>query len=172
MTDSICPCRATDAAAKPYAECCKPYIEEARPAPSPEALMRSRYSAYVLGKIDYLLDSLAPEVRYDFDRAMVTNWSKQAKWLGLAILDTEEGRPGDSRGFVEFAADFIMDGERMQHRERSLFRFDEADQRWYFVEEAKRKSEPIVKGAQPGRNDPCPCGSGKKYKKCCGAAAS
>jgi ABC-type polar amino acid transport system ATPase subunit len=38
-------------------------------------------------------------------------------------------------------------------------------------EEANRKAQPVVKGAQPGRNDPCPCGSGKKYKKCCGAAA-
>jgi SEC-C motif-containing protein len=171
MTDFLCPCRATDATQLTYAECCKPYIEEARPAPSPEALMRSRYTAYVLGKIDYLHDSLAPEVRYDFDRAMVTNWSTQSKWLGLKILETEEGKPGDLRGFVEFAADFIMNGEEMRHHERSLFRFDEADWRWYFVEEAKRKGEPIVKGAQPGRNDPCPCGSGKKYKKCCGAAA-
>jgi SEC-C motif-containing protein len=64
--------------------------------------MRSRYTAYVLGKIDYLHDSLAPEVRYDFDRDMVTNWSTQSKWLGLKILDTEEGAPGDVRGFVEF----------------------------------------------------------------------
>ena len=133
--------------------------------------MRSRYTAYVLGKIDYLHDSLAPEARHDFDRNMVTNWSTQSKWLGLKIVGTEEGEPGDLRGFVEFSADFVMNGEHMRHDERSLFRFDEADQRWYFVEEARRKGEPIVKGAQPGRNDPCPCGSGKKYKKCCGAAA-
>jgi len=171
LTDPVCPCRATEPTPVTYSNCCKPYIEGGIAAPSPEALMRSRYTAYVLGKIDYLHDSLAPEVRYDFDRAMVENWSKQAKWLGLKIIETEEGQPGDARGFVEFAADFVMNGETLQHRERSLFRFDAADKRWYFVEEAKRKIQPVVKGAQPGRNDPCPCGSGKKYKKCCGAAA-
>ena len=49
--------------------------------------------------------------------------------------------------------------------------FDEAGQRWYFVEGGKPKGKTVVKGAQVGRNDPCTCGSGKKYKKCCGAAA-
>jgi SEC-C motif-containing protein len=159
------------AAPIPYAGCCGPYIDGGRPAPSPEALMRSRYTAYALGKIDYLYETLAPEARHDFDRKSVTHWSTQSQWLGLEILATEEGAPGDARGFVEFTADFILDGERRSHRERSLFRFDQDDQRWYFVEEANRKNAPIVKGAQPGRNDPCPCGSGKKYKKCCGAAA-
>jgi SEC-C motif-containing protein len=159
------------AAPIPYDACCRPYVESGRPAPSPEALMRSRYTAYVLGKIDYLYDTLAPEARHDFDRKSVTHWSTQSQWLGLEILSTEEGAPGDERGFVEFAADFILDGKRTTHRERSLFRFDGDDGRWYFVEEANRKNAPIVKGAQPGRNDPCPCGSGKKYKKCCGAAA-
>jgi SEC-C motif-containing protein len=170
MTDAICPCRVKEGASTPYATCCGLYIESGRLAPSPEALMRSRYTAYVLGKIDYLHDSLAPEARYDFDSKSVTHWSTQSQWLGLEILSTEEGAPGDERGFVEFAADFILDGNRTTHRERSLFRFDHDVQRWYFVEEANRKSAPIVKGAQPGRNDPCPCGSGKKYKKCCGAA--
>ncbi len=133
--------------------------------------MRARYSAFALGKIDFLLDSLAPESRYDFDRKAVAHWSSQSQWQGLDIISAEQGQAGDKQGFVEFVAHFVMDGETRAHRERSLFRFDEADGRWYFVEEANRKPAPIVKGDQPGRNDPCPCGSGKKYKKCCGAAA-
>ncbi len=156
---------------QPYSACCASYIEAGLPAPNAEALMRARYSAYALGKIDFLFDSLAPEARYDFDRKAVTHWATQSQWLGLDILSTEQGEPGDSQGFVEFIAHFIFDGEQRAHRERSLFRFDEGDGRWFFVEEANRKSAPIVKGAQPGRNDPCPCGSGKKFKKCCGAAA-
>ena len=101
----------------------------------------------------------------------MAHWSSQSQWQGLDIISAEQGQAGDKQGFVEFVAHFVMDGETRAHRERSLFRFDEADGRWYFVEEANRKPAPIVKGDQPGRNDPCPCGSGKKYKKCCGAAA-
>ena len=118
-----------------------------------------------------LSNSLAPESRYDFDRKAITHWSRSSQWLGLEILSTEQGLQGDETGYVEFVAHFSSEGERYAHRERSLFRHDVQDGRWYFLEEANRKSAPVVKGKQAGRNDPCPCGSGKKFKKCCGAAA-
>lgn len=169
MTDAICPCRVTDSERRDYADCCKPYLEEGKAAPTAEALMRSRYTAFVHGDVDYLENTLAPGTREDFDRKAIGHWAKQSQWLGLDILSTEGGGEGDEAGFVEFIAHFNFEGERRAHRERSLFR--KVDDRWYFQEEANRKSQPIVKGAQPGRNDPCPCGSGKKYKKCCGAAA-
>ena len=171
MSETLCPCRVKDASPRAYADCCEPYIEDGKPAPTPEALMRSRYSAFALGKIDHLVETLAPETRHDFDRKAITHWATQSEWLGLEILSTEQGQPGDETGYVEFIAHFINDGQRHAHRERSLFRFDKADGRWYFLEEANRKNAPVVKGAQPGRNDPCTCGSGKKYKKCCGQAA-
>jgi SEC-C motif-containing protein len=169
MTDAICPCRVLDADKRDYADCCKPYLEEGKAPPTAEALMRSRYTAFVQGDIDYLENTLAPGTRDDFDKKAITHWAKQSEWLGLELLSTEEGREGDDSGYVEFIAHFSHEGERYAHRERSLFR--KADGRWFFQEEANRKSQPIVIGAQPGRNDPCPCGSGKKYKKCCGAAA-
>jgi SEC-C motif-containing protein len=169
MTDAICPCRLIDTDKRDYAECCKPYLEEGTAPPTAEALMRSRYTAFTRGDIDYLEDTLAPDARDDFDKKAITHWAKQSEWLGLELLSTEEGREGDAAGYVEFIAHFNHEGERYAHRERSLFR--KLDGRWYFQEEANRKSQPIVKGPQPGRNDPCPCGSGKKYKKCCGAAA-
>ncbi|MGE5369104.1 MAG: YchJ family protein [Chloroflexota bacterium] len=169
MTDAICPCRVLDTDKRDYADCCKPYLEEGKAPPTAEALMRSRYTAFVQGDIDYLENTLAPGTRDDFDKKAITHWAKQSEWLGLELLSTEEGREGDDSGYVEFIAHFSHEGERYAHRERSLFR--KADGRWFFQEEANRKSQPIVKGAQPGRNDPCPCGSGKKYKKCCGAAA-
>lgn len=171
MNELICPCRVTDAHPLAYSACCAPYIEGGKPAPTAEALMRSRYTAFALGKIEHLVDTLAPETRHDFDRKAITNWSKHSQWLGLDILSTEQGAPGDETGYVEFVAHFVNDDEEYAHRERSLFRFDAQDERWYFLEEANRRNAPIVKGAQPGRNDPCPCGSGKKYKKCCGVAA-
>ena len=171
MTSTICPCRAGSAEPLSYSECCAPLIEGRKASPTAESLMRSRYTAYTLGNIDYLYETLAPEARHDFDRKAAAHWSSQSQWLGLEILSTEAGAEGDAQGYVEFVASFVLEGERLSHRERSLFRFDSEEKRWLFVEEANRKPEPIVKGQQPGRNDPCPCGSGKKFKKCCGAAA-
>jgi SEC-C motif-containing protein len=170
MNDTICPCRQTAEDKHAYHSCCAPFIELDAPAPTAEALMRSRYSAFAVANIDYLERTLAPEARHDFDRKAIAHWARNSQWIGLDILATEAGQVGDKTGYVEFIAHFVNEGERMAHRERSLFRHDDADGRWYFVEEANRKSAPIVKGAQPGRNDPCPCGSGKKYKKCCGVA--
>jgi SEC-C motif domain protein len=169
MTDAICPCRAIDADKRAYADCCKPYLEEGKAAPTAEALMRSRYTAFTRGDIDYLENTLAPDARDDFDKKAIAHWATHSQWLGLDLLATEDGREGDETGFVEFIAHFSHEGERYAHRERSLFR--KIDGHWFFQEEANRKNAPIVKGPQPGRNDPCPCGSGKKYKKCCGAAA-
>lgn len=171
MTDPTCPCRAREAEPAPLSACCGPYIDGLRPAPTAEALMRSRYTAYALGRIDYLRDTLAPEHRAGFDRKAATDWSKKSQWLGLDIEATEGGQPGDAEGYVEFAAHYVGDGLRQTHRERSLFRFEAAEQRWCFVEGLARKGAPVVKEKQPGRNDPCSCGSGKKFKKCCGAAA-
>jgi SEC-C motif-containing protein len=169
MTDATCPCRETETEKRAYADCCKPYLEGAKAPPTAEALMRSRYTAFVQGDIDYLEATLAPGTRDDFDRKAITHWARQSQWLGLEIVSTEAGGENDDTGYVEFIASFINEGERYDHRERSLFR--KVDGRWYFQEEANRKNEPIVKGKQPGRNDPCPCGSGKKFKKCCGVAA-
>jgi SEC-C motif-containing protein len=171
MNDKTCPCRGRAPEPLPYSACCAPHLEAGEEARTAEALMRARYSAYALGNIDFLFESLAPESRFDFDRKAVQHWSSQSQWLGLDILSTEGGQTGDAEGFVEFVAHFVLDGKTQAHRERSKFRFDADEGRWYFLQEANRKAQPIVKGAQPGRNDPCPCGSGKKYKKCCGAAA-
>jgi len=133
--------------------------------------MRARYSAFAVGAIDYLIDTVAPEAHSDMERGSLEAWSKESQWHGLDIVETVDGKPGDKTGIVEFTAHFSRLGKREAHYERSSFRFDEAGQRWYFVEGGKPKGKTVVKGAQVGRNDPCPCGSGKKYKKCCGAAA-
>lgn len=172
VAPTTCPCRKMAAEPLSYEACCKPILEGGVSPASPEALMRARYSAFALQKLDFLNESLAPEARHDFDRKSVGHWSRSAEWLGLEINGTEGGATGDATGFVSFTAHYILDGKQMAHKERSLFRFDAAMERWFFVEEANIKSAPIVKGVQPGRNDPCPCGSGKKYKKCHGALAA
>lgn len=166
----ICPCRANAQDKLSFAECCGPYLAREKTPPTAEALMRSRYSAFTRADVDYLYDTLADDQRTDFDRAATNDWATKSEWLGLDILATEEGQEGDSTGAVTFVAHFNRDGKKLTHKERSLFRRD-AQGRWRFAQELPMKGETVVRGPQPGRNDPCPCGSGKKYKKCCGAAA-
>lgn len=137
-------------------------------APTAEALMRSRYSAYVEHAVDYLGDTLHPEHSSDWDREATRRWAESAEWLGLEILSTEAGQSGDSEGWVEFVARFNEGGKLQQHHERSRFRVHEG--RWYYVDgELPKPQTQRHEGPRVGRNDPCPCGSGKKYKKCCGA---
>lgn len=129
--------------------------------------MRSRYSAFATGNIDYLHDTLLPETRADFDRAEIEAWAKNSTWTGLEVRSTEGGQEGDDDGIVEFVARFTLNGKPHSHHETS--RFTVHDGRWYYVDGtlgARPRSGPKV-----GRNEPCPCGSGKKYKKCHGANA-
>jgi SEC-C motif-containing protein len=153
-----------------FAACCEPHLEGAKPAPTAEAQMRARYSAYALGRVDFIRDTMAPETRKDFDRKSVTRWSSQSQWLGLEVQSTDKGQPCDADGIVEFTAHFTSEGKKQAHHERALFRFEPAEKSWVFVDALDRVKTPVVKGPQPGRNDPCPCGSGKKFKKCHGAA--
>ena len=161
---SLCHC----GSGQPYSSCCEPYINGTAIPPTAEALMRSRYSAYVEQAIDYLGDTLHPDHRADWDREATRRWSENAQWLGLEIVSTEAGQPGDADGWVEFIANFNEGGEPRRHHERSRFRMH--DGRWYYVDGEPPKPQTLRHAApKVGRNDPCPCGSGKKYKKCCGA---
>ncbi len=124
--------------------------------------MRSRYTAHVRGDVDYIARTLAPESQAGFDRRAVADWATQSEWLGLRIVATERGEAWDDEGIVEFVATYRRDGRAQEHRERSIFRKTGAGE-WLFV----RGAAPAPLKA--GRNDPCPCGSGKKHKTCCGA---
>jgi len=161
---TACPC----ASGRDFAACCEPYLTGAALPPTAESLMRSRYSAFAQGNIDYLEQTLRPDTRHDFSRADAEEWSRSAEWTGLEIKSTEKGREGDGEGWVEFIARFRTNGKDLIHHETS--RFERVDGRWYYVDG--------IHGTRPrtvvkiGRNDPCICGSGKKYKKCCGAAAA
>lgn len=160
--------------------CCEPLLNGKVYAESAEKLMRSRYSAYVLADIDYLKNTLAPESRSDFDPATTKQWAQQAKWKGLKILSTDQGLAGDKKGTVEFIATYEQDGEGLDHHEVSKFRKSD-NGHWLFVdgdahthkegEDHHHPKKQTVVRDQPkiGRNDPCTCGSGKKFKKCCGS---
>ncbi len=128
--------------------------------------MRSRYSAYVRGAVDYLVDTHDPATRAPAERGAIERWSREATWEGLEIVATERGGEGDESGVVEFRATYRQGGSTRVHHERSRFRRLEG--RWLYVDGDAVKPRPAVRAATVGRNDPCPCGSGKKFKKCCG----
>ena len=129
--------------------------------------MRSRYSAYVEHAIDYLGETLHPDHRADWDRDATRRWAEGAEWVSLEIVDTEAGGEGDDEGWVEFIATFREGGRVQQHRERSRFMRNAG--RWFYVEgDIPKPRTQRLEAPRTGRNEPCPCGSGKKFKKCCG----
>lgn len=164
MTLELCSCGST----KYYGECCEPIIRGTVLAETPEALMRSRYTAYVKHEIAWLKDSLEPSQQGDFDDKNVEDWSKNSEWLGLEIRASKiEGDSGEL-GWVEFMARFKQEGVERLHHELGEFR--KVAGKWFFYEGHGVKPSTFKhEKPQVGRNDPCTCVSGKKFKKCCGA---
>ncbi len=159
----ICPCGST----KPYADCCRPLITGDRRAETAEQLMRSRYTAYVKKELAWLRESLHPGHRADYDEKSSRDWADRATWHGIEVLRTEQGGAADDTGTVEFVVSFTESGVKQEHHERSAFQ--KVNGVWYFKEGKALPPRPVVRqGPRAGRNDPCPCGSGKKFKKCCG----
>ncbi len=123
-----CPC----GTGLPYGECCAPIHRGEREAATAEALMRSRYSAFVKSAIDYLVDTHDPDTRKSISRAALETFARDTLWLGLEIVGTERGGEGDDTGIVEFIARGVTKGQPFAQRERSRFR--RVDGRWYYVD--------------------------------------
>ena len=161
---SQCPC----GSGKEYDNCCGPLISGNQAAATAEALMRSRYTAYAKADIAYITDTLHPSARHDHDPIAAQRWAEQSEWLGLEICNVEAGGETDDTGIVEFIASYREKGGIKKHHEIAEFTKDNG--RWYFKDGKAVAPQTVQReAAKVGRNDPCPCGSGKKYKKCCGA---
>ena len=161
--EELCPCKS----GKTFGECCGPIIAGTAKAETAEELMRARYSSYVTGDIQFLKTSATKAVQEEFDESASKAWSASAKWHGLEVIKTEGGQKDDATGTVEFRALYSANNEFCNHHEVSSF-VKEADG-WKFADGEFVGEKPILREEPKiGRNDPCPCGSGKKYKKCCG----
>lgn len=156
-----CPCGSTN----DYKNCCLPYISGEKNAPSAESTMRARYSAFVKGEIDYIEKTHDPKTKDQFDREGISDWSHNSKWISLEIVNTDKGSEKDSEGMVEFVAKYEVQGVEQAHHELSQFKL--IDGFWYFIDGKVIRNTVRRTAPKVGRNDPCSCGSGKKYKKCC-----
>ena len=130
-----------------------------------EELMRARYHAYETCNMEFIKESHDPDNTEGIDWAECEKWARESQWLGLEIISTTKGGEDDKDGIVEFKATYIENGKTIVHHERSYF--VKRNGVWFYQKWLPITSTRINEN-RVGRNDPCPCGSGKKYKKCCG----
>ncbi len=157
----LCPC----SSGKNYSECCGPIISGEKLAPTAEATMRARYTSFVRGEISFIKSTYNPDELDQFDEEGISRWSKESEWKGLDIREIEAGGENDSTGKVEFIAKYAIGGVQQNHHEISEFK--KIDGKWFFIDGQIVGSTVSRTSPKVGRNDPCPCGSGKKFKKCC-----
>ena len=151
-----CPCGSNHS----YSACCEVLHQGKASAQNVAQLMRSRYCAYVLQEIDYIVQTTVPSQQNLLDRQAILTWSKQTKWDGLEVI-THQEKLGKTHAKVEFKAYFLTSNAtsvsvRDAHHERSAF--VKIAERWYFI-------DPTV--AMPTMKQPCLCGSQKKFRQCC-----
>lgn len=164
-----CPCGSQ----LPYSSCCQLIHDNHANASTPEKLMRSRYTAHVLGLVDFVVNTYHPSCDAQEQRSEIQD-SIDSDWCELKVLSSEAS-PNQDEGFVTFQAFLKEDDQLLCLEERS--RFVRENDLWYYIDgafpepnDAHTHPKAAVSTAIPklGRNDPCHCGSGKKFKKCCG----
>jgi SEC-C motif-containing protein len=128
--------------------------------------MRSRYTAYTEHAVDYIINTCIHEEKEAIDEKQTRDWSEKSKWLGLKILQADKGGVLDNEGTVEFEAVYERDGLKDIHHENARFKKQEG--KWFYDDGDIVPKTIVRSGPKIGRNEPCPCGSGKKYKHCCG----
>lgn len=158
IESSPCPCGTL----QPYTDCCGLYLEGKANAPTAEALMRSRYTAYVKGNIKYLTATHHPSKRRLDEIDQLSQSCQKTTWRGLSVLKVQLGQPTDETGTVEFVALYGTTAVSQLH-EKS--RFVKHKDRWFYLD------GDMLPPLTAKRNDPCWCGSGKKFKLCHGSKA-
>jgi len=146
-----------------YGECCQPFHTAQKIPTTAEALMRSRYTAYALRDGAYLQatwDITKRPESIDFSRETIN-------WLRLEITETKKGGIKDSKGQVTFKAFYSQDNEEYVMNEIS--RFTKQGGRWFYLDGIIKSISNVGLQTNTGKNAPCACGSGKKFKRCCGA---
>lgn len=171
MSEQLCLCNSQ----RLFANCCGPYLAGEMPAPTAEALMRSRYSAFCQSNIDYLIATHHPSAQRPDDSVNLAKSIKLTRWVNLLIVSAKKGQVTDKTGVVEFVAAYrsaaarpallanpspftSLETDLEQLHERS--RFVRENNHWFYTE------GDILPPYRPKRAEPCWCGSGQKFKQC------
>lgn len=148
---NTCPC----GSGKLFKSCCQPFITGESFPETAEQLMRSRYTAYTLADIPYIEKTQSGEAAQDFHFDEAKQWASQVKWCGLNVLEAALNQ-------VEYVARYIVGNKLVLLQERS--QFEKIGDHWFYVSGTLVPHQAIT--LKP--NQPCLCGSKKKFSQCCG----
>ena len=113
----MCPCNSF----RSYSNCCEPLLCREKEALTAEALMRSRYTAYVKKNVDYLICTYASKARRKIKRVSIEQGMKSVQWVKLEIVSILDGRQNHQTGEVEFVAHYQKANQTFVLKERSFF---------------------------------------------------
>ncbi len=154
-----CPCGLKN----DFQECCGRFINNIDIPQTAEQLMRSRYSAYSMANVDYIEQTMRGRALEGFDKVNAKQWALTVDWQNLNVIQSHPDKNNTNIAYVEFIASYLHNQQLEKIHELSCF--EKINDRWYYVDGEKPKT---LHKNKVGRNESCPCGSGKKYKKCCG----
>lgn len=145
-----------------YELCCQPFHQHKKKPVTAESLMRSRFTAYAMQNEAYLLETWDAKKRPE-----AINFAKEeAEWTRLEIVSIKKGEEKDKKGIVEFKAYYSIDDEGYVMNEISRFKKEEG--KWLYLDGLVKAVVKVGQQTNLGKNAPCSCGSGKKFKRCCG----
>jgi len=128
MMTHPCPCGSS----RDYLSCCGPYLNNQAFPKTPEALMRSRYSAYTMANMAYIKATMRGKPLLGFDEIDAARFAKSVEWLGLTVLSATKDPRNKNRGFVTFIATYKEMGAIKTIQEKSQFKF--INGRWYYTD--------------------------------------
>lgn len=150
----------------PFASCCQPFINGIKFAETAEQLMRSRYSAYATKASDYLFHTTALPSQQSNSKQAIKEWAEHTKWLKLSIEKADSvivsEYDSNTPPTVQFTALYLHQNKLYQLTERSIFIVE--NQQWKYLSGNILVDSLLT---TPKRNEHCPCGSYKKFKRCC-----
>ncbi len=152
-----CPC----GSGRTFAECCGPVLAGAREPATAEELMRARFTAHAIRDFGFVHRTYQPTAQTPY---VPSADEPDTQWTRLEVHGHSAGRTPDL-ATVDFSAYAIEDGKEYVLHEKAEFVRQHG--RWVYTRPLREGPAPVRAAAKVGRNDPCPCGSGKKYKHCC-----
>lgn len=148
---------------KDFLLCCSAFLAGTAQPQTPEELMRSRYTAFVLKDISYIEKTMKGKALQRADLQKTQAWLNQVVWKNLNVIKAEILTP--TEGIVHFTAHYEENG--MPQTLEEISEFKKIGSQWYYVKGKHPQSNLNSPTVKIGRNDPCSCQSGKKYKHCC-----